>query len=54
MTLLKKGRWEEALKELKWLRGPHVSVTDELEETSRVVEKLQELAQRTDFTKLGK
>ena len=52
--LLMKGRWEEALKELKWLRGPHVSVTEELEETKQVIVSVKRLSLkelRTELTK---
>ena len=52
--LLMKGRWEEALKELKWLRGPQVSVIGELQETSQVVEGTTRISTREFFTELGK
>ena len=35
--LIMKGRWEEALRELKWLRGPNVQINEEAKDTKRVV-----------------
>ena len=52
--LLMKGRWEEALKELKWLRGPQVSVAEELKETERVIVSVKRLSLRELRTELTK
>ena len=52
--LLMKGRWEEALKELKWLRGPHVSVAEELEETKQVIVSIKRLSLKELYTELTK
>ena len=52
--LLMKGRWEEALKELKWLRGPQVSVAEEAEETKQVIVSVKKLSWKKLCTELYK
>ena len=44
--LIMKGRWEEALKELKWLRGPNVHINEEAEDIKQVVAGTERLTLR--------
>ena len=44
--LIMKGRWEEALNELKWLRGPNVQVNEEAEDIKQVVAGTERLTLR--------
>lgn len=41
--LCMKGRWDEALKTLRWLRGPDVNVNEEVEEIKRVIASTERL-----------
>ena len=41
--LIMKGRWEEALSTLRWLRGPNVNVDEEAEEIRRVLATTERL-----------
>ena len=44
--LVMKGRWEEALRELEWLRGPNIKIIKEAEDTKRVVAGTEQLTLR--------
>ena len=48
------GRWEEALRELKWLRGPNVKIIEEAEDTKRVVTGTVKLTLRELWSELMK
>ena len=52
--LIMKGRWEEALRELKWLRGPNVKISEEAEDTKQVVVGTRRLTWRELFSELTK
>ena len=52
--LIMKGRWEEALKELKWLRGPNVHINGEAEDTKQVVAGTKRLTWRELYSELIK
>ena len=52
--LIMKGRWEEALKELKWLRGPNVQINEEAEDIKQVVTGTERLSLRELCSELTK
>ena len=52
--LIMKGRWEEALRELKWLRGPNVNFIEEAEDIKQVVAGTVKLTLRELWSELMK